>query len=75
MRQKFSINELEFLGNNLLNSSWDSFQRAQAIKLFVAEYGYGISLEMALSIGRSLTWTGGSLGDFSSQIENLALAM
>ena len=75
MRQKFSINELASLGSNLLHSSLDSFQRAQAIKLFVTEYGYGISLEMALSIARSLTWTGGSLGDFSSQIEKLALAM
>jgi len=75
MQQKFSMNELASLGSDLLNSRLDFFQRAQAIKLFVTESGYGISLEMALNIARSLTWTGGSLGDFSSQIENLALAM
>lgn len=75
MQQKFSMDELSSLGSDLLNSRLDSFQRAQAIKLFVAEAGYGISLEMALNIARSLRWTGRGVGDFSSEVEKVALAM
>lgn len=75
MPDKFSVNELASLWRDLLKSDFDSFQRAEAIKTFVAGYGYGISMEGALKVARSLPPRSESLKCLRSQLETLTFVM
>lgn len=75
MPNKFSAKELASLGKDLLSSGFDSLQMAEAIKMFVAQYGYGISLDVALNIAASFARAGWNVRCFSNQLESLALAM
>lgn len=75
MPDKFSANELASLWRDLRKNNLDSFQMAEAIKTFVTEYGYGISIEGALNVARSLPPPGGSVTGLRSQLETLTFVM
>ena len=75
MPDKFSANELASLWRDLLKSDFDSFQKAEAIKTFLARYGYGISIEGALNVARSLPPRSESVKRLRSQLETLTFVM
>lgn len=75
MLDKFSANELASLWRDLRKSNFDSFQMAEAIKTFVTDYGYGISIEEAFNIACSLPPPGGSVRGLRSQLEMLTFVM
>ena len=75
MPEKFSVNELASLWRDLLKSDFDSFQMAEAIKTFVTGYGYGISIEGALSVAPSLPPRSESVKCLRRQLETLTFVM
>jgi hypothetical protein len=75
MPEKFSTTELTTLRGELLKGNFDSFQMAEAIKTFVTGYGYGISIEGALNLARSLPSMRGSVRCLSTKLEALVFVM
>lgn len=54
MHEKFSANQVALLRSDLLGAGLDSFQVAETIKMFLATYGYGISVQEAYAVARRL---------------------
>jgi hypothetical protein len=75
MQEKFSASEVESLRNHLLHDGLDSFQVADAIKVFVAMRGYGISVETARKIASKIENARNSVEFFREGLESLALVM
>ena len=75
MQEKFSAVEVESLRTDLLNGGLDLFQVADAIKVFVAMRGYGISVEVAREIASKIEDTSDSTDFFRKGLESMVLVM
>lgn len=75
MIEKFSIAEVAALRQDLAHNELDSFQIAEAIKVFVGCHGYGISPETALEAASRIEKRGYSVECFRNELECSTWAM
>lgn len=69
------MTEVELLRREMRRTSLDSFQGAEAIRMFVTDRGYGISKESAWGIARHVEGPHQNLEVFHQELETLALMM
>jgi len=75
MNEKFSITEVATLRRDLVCSGLDSFQIAEAIKMFVGCHGYSISREFALDTAAWIERPDCSIERLRNELEISAWAM
>lgn len=75
MLEKFSIGEVTALRSDLIKRGLDSFQIAEAIKMFVSGHGYGISSETALSAASRIEGPGYNVESLQKELETLVWVM
>jgi hypothetical protein len=73
--EKFGLNELTNLRNELMESGLDSFQAAQVLSAFLAGRGYGIGTEQARDAVLRLESSGCSYDCMQRELERVALVM
>jgi len=73
--EKFALNELTNLRNELMESGLDSFQAAQVLSTFLAGRGYGIGTEQARAAVLRLENSGCSYDCMQRELERIALVM
>lgn len=73
--EKFGLNELTNLRNDLIESGLDSFQAAQVLSAFLAGRGYGIGAEQARDSVIRLEHGGCSFDCMQRELERVALVM
>jgi hypothetical protein len=73
--EKFGLNELTNLRNELMESGLDSFQAAQVLSAFLAGRGYGIGAEQARAAVLRLEHSGCSYDCMQQELERIALVM
>ena len=75
MVEKFSVNEVSALRNELLEGGLDPWQAAELLQLFLAGRGYGVSPENALRAASRVEGAGCSVESIQKELEGLALVM
>jgi len=73
--EKFSMADLAGLREELLRAHLDSWQAADAISLYLATRGYGVSPRAARSTASRLESSGYDLDRMQEEFERLALVM
>jgi hypothetical protein len=73
--EKFGLNELTNLRNELMESGLDSFQGAQVLSSFLSGRGYGIGTEQARAAVLRLDHNGFSYERMQQELERIALVM
>lgn len=73
--EKFSVNELAALRNELLQGSLDLFQAAELFQLFLMGRGYGVSTTAAHDAAARVEGSGCSLEVMQRELEGLAWVM
>jgi hypothetical protein len=73
--EKFGLNDLTNLRNELMESGLDSFQAAQVLSAFLAGRGYGIGTEQARAAVLRLEHNGCSYDCMQQELERVALVM
>jgi hypothetical protein len=76
MRERFSVNELTALRNDLLQGGLiDSREAAELLQVFLMGRGYGVSPEAAFDAASRVEMAGCSLPVLQHELEGLALVM
>jgi hypothetical protein len=73
--EKFAINDLSSLREELLQSGLDSWQAAELIGAFLSGRGYGVSSHAARHAATRIESVGCSLKCMQEELEKLALVM
>jgi hypothetical protein len=73
MVEKFSVNELAVLRNELLQHGLDSWQAAELFQIFLAGRGYGVSPMAAMAAASRIEGSGCNLEVMQRELEGLAL--
>jgi hypothetical protein len=75
MVEKFAVNELANLRNELMQSGIDLWQAAQVLSAFLAGRGYGINADQARAAVMRLEGAGCSYECMQTELERVALVM
>lgn len=75
MVEKFAVNELANLRNELMQSGIDLWQAAEVLSAFLAGRGYGINADQARDAVMRLEGAGCSYECMQSELERVALVM
>lgn len=73
--EKFALNDLSNLREELLQSGLDSWQAAELIGAFLSGRGYGVSSHAARTAATRIESVGCSLKCMQEELEKLALVM
>lgn len=73
--ERFSVNEMSALRNELLEGTLDSWQAAELLQTFLMGRGYGVSPQAALQAVSRVGVAGCSIESIQSELERLALVM
>jgi hypothetical protein len=73
--EKFAVNELTNLRNELMESGLDSFQAAQVLSNFLSGRGYGIGAEQARDAVLRIEFGSCSYDCMQQELERVALVM
>ena len=75
MVEKFSTTELAALRNELLQSSFDSWDGARLVQLFLMGRGYGVSPEAAFDAVSKMEGAGCNLDVIQQELDRVAMVM
>jgi hypothetical protein len=75
MVEKFAVNELANLRNELMQSGIDLWQAAEVLSAFLAGRGYGINADQARAAVMRLEGAGCSYECMQTELERVALVM
>jgi hypothetical protein len=76
MKERFSVNELTALRNDLLQGGLiDSREAGELLQVFLMGRGYGVSPEAAFDAAGRVEMAGCALPVLQHELENLALVM
>ncbi|HTA86365.1 MAG TPA: hypothetical protein VK729_08825 [Silvibacterium sp.] len=75
MVEKFAVNELANLRNELMQSGIDLWQAAEVLSAFLAGRGYGINADQARDAVMRLEGAGCSYECMQTELERVALVM
>ena len=75
MVEKFAVNELANLRNELMQSGIDLWQAAEVLSAFLAGRGYGINADQARDAVMRLEGAGCSYECMQTELESVALVM
>lgn len=73
--QRFAVDKLATLREELLQSGLDSWQAGELLAAFLGEHGYGVSKMEAQSAVTRMGSNGYSLAHVREELEKLALVM
>ena len=73
--EKFSTDELQSLRNEMMQSSFDSFQSAELLAAFLAQHGYGVSNDQARVAASRIERGRYAIPRLQEELEQLAWVM
>jgi hypothetical protein len=75
MVERFSVNEVSALRNELLEAELDAWQAAELLQVFLTGRGYGVSPDAARRAASRVEGAGCSVESLQKELEGLALVM
>ena len=75
MAERFTVNEVSALRNELIEGGLDPWQAAELFQIFLMGRGYGVSHETAVRAASRVEGAGCSVESIQQELENMALVM
>lgn len=75
MVEKFSTTELAALRSELLQNSFDNWDAARLVQMFLMGRGYGVSPEAALDAASKMEGAGCSMDVIQQELSRVAMVM